>query len=53
MSAAERKRIVQTIATIKEKSPELLAFIQGMYEHGLIDGWRAVTLTKENDVIPE
>lgn len=53
VSAAERERIVQTIAIIKEKSPELLAFIQGMYEHGLIDGWRAVTLTKENDVIPE
>lgn len=53
VSVAERERIVQTIATIKEKSPELLALIKGLHEHGLIDGWRAVSITKENDVIPE
>ena len=53
VSASERERIVQMIATIKEKSPELLQFIKDLHAEGLIDGWRAVTITKENDAIPK
>lgn len=46
LTEAEHARIKSTIATIKEKAPELLPLIKGFHELGLIDGWRSVTLTK-------
>ena len=49
LSEAEHARIKATIAIIKEKSPHLLALIKDLHAEGLIDGWRAVTLTKVND----
>lgn len=52
VSPAERARIQRTIATAKESCPELLDIVKSMYELGLIDGWRAVTITKEEDALP-
>lgn len=50
VSAAERQRIIETIAIIKEKCPELVTMVQELHELGMIDGWRSVTITKvEND----
>lgn len=52
VSDAERARIQRTIAIARKSCPELLDLVKQMYELGMIDGWRAVTITKENDALP-
>lgn len=52
VSDAERVRIQRTIATARESCPELIDLVKQLYELGMIDGWRAVTITKENDALP-
>lgn len=46
LTEAEHARIKQTIATIKEKAPEVIPLVKGLHALGMIDGWRAVTITK-------
>lgn len=47
VSEAERIRITETIAILKEKVPEVVTMVKEMHALGMIDGWRAVTITKE------
>jgi len=49
LTEAEHVRIKATIAIVKEKMPEILPMIKQLHALGLIDGWRAVTITKGND----
>lgn len=46
LTAAEHARIKETIATVKEKAPEVIPLIKDLHAMGMIDGWRSVTITK-------
>jgi hypothetical protein len=46
LTQAEHARIKETVAIIKDQAPEIIPLIKGLHELGMIDGWRAVTITK-------
>lgn len=48
LSEAERQRAAETAQQAKQLMPEIVPFVKELYEAGMIDGWRNVTITPLN-----
>jgi predicted transcriptional regulator len=44
LTEAQHAHIKKTIATVKEKMPEIIPMIKELHDLGMIDGWRSVTI---------
>lgn len=48
LSAEEKARAAATARQAKELMPEIVPMVKELYELGMIDGWRNVTITPLN-----
>lgn len=49
LTDAERARITETVAFVKENMPEVRDIVKDFVDAGLIHGWRNVTVKREEN----